>query len=251
MNILKVKNLGKSFNWIKAIDNLNLIIKTWEIIWLIWSNWSWKSTFFNLLTNILNKDCWTKIFNWIDITNKKTFDIANLWVIRTFQDSMALKQITVKENLDIWFKYSKKLTLKNVFLNWKYLKEEQLSHMTKIKEMLEEVWIEEKFNSLAKDLSYWQWKLLEILKVFASDSKLILLDEPFSGLFPEMIKLIKWLIEKLSKKWKTIILVEHNMNLISEICTRVIVLDAWKAIAKWSFNEIKKQEIVIESYLWK
>ena len=164
---------------------------------------------------------------------------------------MALKQITVKENLDIWFKYSKKLTLKNVFLNWKYLKEEQLSHMTKIKEMLEEVWIEEKFNSLAKDLSYWQWKLLEILKVFASDSKLILLDEPFSGLFPEMIKLIKWLIEKLSKKWKTIILVEHNMNLISEICTRVIVLDAWKAIAKWSFNEIKKQEIVIESYLWK
>ena len=114
-----------------------------------------------------------------------------------------------------------------------------------------DVWIDDKLESLAKDLSYGQWKLLKILKIFASDKELILLDEPFSGLFPEMIKLIKTLIEKLSKNWKTIILIEHNMNLISEICDKVFVLDAWKYIAKWKFDKIKKQEIVIKSYLGK
>ena len=251
MKILEVKSLGKAFNWIKAIDDLSFSIDPWEVIWLIWPNWSWKSTLFNLLTSVIGSDNWEVIFNWADITSKKTHEISGLWIVRTFQDSLSLLQMTVKENLDTAFDYTKDISLFNVFFSSKHMNDERWYHLTKIKKMLEEVWISDKLESFAQDLSYWQCKLLEVLKVFASDKQLILLDEPFSGLFPEMIRLIKSLIGKLSKKWKTIILIEHNMNLISEICDRVIVLDAGRCIAEWKFDEVKKEKIVIESYLGK
>lgn len=250
MNLLEIHSLAKSFNWIKAIQDLSFNIKSWEIVGLIGPNGSWKSTLFNLILNIIKKDEWKIIFDWIDISDKKTHEISSLWISRTFQDALPLPQIKVHENLDIAFFYPMWISLSNVFFKWKFLKEEEKAHLSQIRQMLSEVWLEDKMHSLAKDLSYWQWKLLEILKVFASDKKLILLDEPFSGLFPEMINLIKDLIFKLSKKWKTIILIEHNMDLIAEICNKVIVLDAGKKIAEWKFNEVKKQKIVIDSYLW-
>ena len=91
--------------------------------------------------------------------------------------------------------------------------------------LLKEVGIPEKEGVFARDLSYGQGKLLEVLRVMVADAKLILLDEPFSGLFPEMIRLITKLIRDLTEQGKTIILIEHNMKLISEICDEVIVIN--------------------------
>ena len=251
MNLLQVKNISKLFNGVHALENLSFDIRTGEIVGLIGPNGSGKSTFFNVLTNILRKDTGRIIFDGIDITNKPTYQIAKLGIARTFQDAKPLPQITVRENLDIAFDYPVSPSLYSVFAMGKILREEEIQHGEKISELLRKVNLQDKETALAEDLSYGQGKLLEILKIIASDSKLILLDEPFSGLFPEMIRLITGLIKELSIQGKTVVLVEHNMKLISEICDHVIVLDAGKKIAEGKFAEVTKQEVVIESYLGK
>ncbi|KKP38961.1 MAG: ABC transporter, branched-chain amino acid transport system ATP-binding protein [Candidatus Peregrinibacteria bacterium GW2011_GWF2_33_10] len=251
MPILQVKNISKSFNGIHALKDLNFDINKGEIVGLIGPNGSGKSTFFNVLMNVYSKDNGEIFFNNINISNKATHKIAELGISRTFQDSKNCPQIKVNENLDLAFRYKNKISLLNVFFQNKTLKKEEKEHMKKIKFLLKKVGIENKFNALAKNLSYGQSKLLEILKIMASDAELILLDEPFSGLFEEMIKLISKLIIELSKKGKTIILIEHNMKLISEICDKVIVLDAGMKIAEGEFEEVKKTPVVIESYLGK
>ncbi len=251
MELLEIKNISKSFNGIKALNNLSFEVKKGDIIGLIGPNGSGKSTFFNVLMNILKKNNGTAHFKGFDITNLKTYEIASFGISRTFQDSKNLPQISVSENLDIAFQYKNDISLKNVFFKRKKLKEEEKLNATKIKEMLKEFGLEAKFKSFAKNLSYGQSKLLEILKLQASDNELILLDEPFSGLFEEMIKVITKIIRKMTEDGKTIILVEHNMKLISEITDKVIVLDAGTKIAEGKFDEIKKMPIVIESYLGK
>lgn len=249
MALLEVKNVSKSFNGIRALKDLSFDIQKGEIVGLIGPNGSGKSTFFNLLMNAFKKDSGEVIFNDIDISKKPTHHISRLGISRTFQDGKCLPQIKLWENLDLAFRYKNKISLTNVFFRKRKLMEEEKIHKEKIKEMLENLGIESKFHAYAKNLSYGQGKLLEILKVMASDSELILLDEPFSGLFEEMIKIITSLIKELAAKGKTIILVEHNMKLISEICDKVIVLDAGQKIAEGKFEEVKKMQIVIDSYL--
>lgn len=251
MALLEIKNISKSFNGIHALRNLSFEIKKGEIIGLIGPNGSGKSTFFNVLTNAFKKDSGEVYFNGTNISKKPTHHITRLGISRTFQDGKCLPQIKLWENLDLAFRYKNKISLANVFFRKRKLLEEEKIHKEKTKEMLKNVGIENKFNTYAKNLSYGQGKLLEILKVMASDSELILLDEPFSGLFEEMIKIITALIKDLAAKGKTIILVEHNMKLISEICDKVIVLDAGQKIAEGSFDEVKKMQIVIDSYLGK
>ena len=114
---------------------------------------------------------------------------------------------------------------------------------------MKKVGLENKAHTLAQDLSYGQKKLVEILKVMMSEAEMIFLDEPFSGLYPEMIKVITGLIRELVDQGKTIVLVEHNMKLIEEICDRVIVLDFGEKIAEGGFGEVRANKKVIEAYL--
>ena len=119
----------------------------------------------------------------------------------------------------------------------------------KARSLLKKVGLEKHALGLAKDLSYGQSKLIEMLKVIMSESDLVFLDEPFSGLYPEMIKVIQGLIYELVGSGKTIVLVEHNMKLIEEICDHVIVLDFGTKLAEGSFSEVRNNKEVVEAYL--
>lgn len=249
--ILQVENLNKAFGGKKVLQDLNFEIMPGEVVGIIGPNGAGKSTLMNVLLNIIKQDSGKIIFDDYDISNEKTNKITRLGIARSFQDSKPLPQISVHDNIDISFRYNNTIRLKNVFFNRKALKAEEAANLTKIKELLEEVGIPDKLNVQAKDLSYGQGKLIEILKIMVSDSKLVLLDEPFSGLFAEMIKLITAQIRKLAAMGKTIILIEHNMKLIEEICDRVIVLDAGAKIADGTFKEVTSDPTVIESYLGK
>jgi len=251
MSLLQIKNISKSFDGLKALHNLSFNVNDGEIVGVIGPNGAGKSTLFNAIMNHINKDSGDIYFDGINITKKPTHPIAGMGIVRTFQDSQPLPQISVQENLDLAFKYQTDISLVSVFGRHKFLQEEQQVHFTKIKELLHEVGLGSKLNVQAQDLSYGQGKLLEMLKVIASDARLILLDEPFSGLFPEMIKLVTKLIYDLSASGKTILLVEHNMQLIEEICDRVIVMDAGQKIADGDFKTVTKQQNVIDSYLGK
>jgi ABC-type branched-subunit amino acid transport system ATPase component len=249
MSYLKLDKVTKSFGGVKALDNVSFEVKKGEVIGLIGPNGSGKSTLFNAMTSIFPVDSGSIVLDDINTTNKPTHEVARMGVSRTFQDAKPLPQISVADNLDLAFNYPTSINLFNALFRSKRLKEERAANLKHLREMLKEVGIPEKETVLAQDLSYGQGKLLEVLKVMAFDGKLVLLDEPFSGLFPEMIKLITKLIRRLADEGKTIMLVEHNMKLISEICDRVVVLDAGRVIADGKFGKVKNEKIVIESYL--
>lgn len=249
MSYLQIKKITKSFGGVKALDNVSFEVEKGEILGLIGPNGSGKSTLFNAISSIFPVDSGSIVLDGVNITNKPTHMVAKMGLNRTFQDSKPLPQINVAENLDLAYYYPTHINLFNVFFRSKALSEQRTANLKHTADMLTGVGILKKKLVLAGDLSYGQGKLLEILKVIASDGKIILLDEPFSGLFPEMIKLVTGLIQKLAEQGKTIILVEHNMKLISKICDRVVVLDAGKVIAQGDFDMVKRDKLVIESYL--
>lgn len=247
--MLKVKDVNLQLGGLKILNHLTFNVEQGSITGLIGPNGAGKSSFYNALFNLFPANSGSIQFEGIELIGKSPDQVNHLGIARTFQDSKLLPQITVLENLMLSAKYSEPVTLKRVFLGHRILKEEQEANRKKAMELLKKVGLEKKSNALAKNLSYGQSKLIEILKLFMYESKLVLLDEPFSGLFPEMIKVITGLIRELVKSGRTIIFVEHNMKLIAEICDHVVVLDAGQKIAEGTFEEVKSKPVVIEAYL--
>lgn len=247
--MLKVRDLNLHLGGLKILNKLSFDVKEGSITGLIGPNGAGKSSFYNALFNLFSANSGSIKFDDIELIGKTPDEVNHLGIARTFQDSKLLPQITVLENLMLSAKYINPVDLRRVFFDYKKLKEEQKVHQHKAMELLEKVGLEWKAHHLAKNLSYGQSKLIGILKLFMHDSKLVLLDEPFSGLFPEMIKVITGLIRELTKTGRTIMFVEHNMKLIAEICDHVIVLDAGTKIAEGTFDQVKSKQEVIEAYL--
>lgn len=247
--MLEVKNIHLQLGGIKILTDLSFTITPGEVVGLIGPNGAGKSSFFNVLTGVFPVKSGAIYFKNENITGLPSHKIYNRGIARTFQDGKNMPQMTVQENLELACKYHESLFLGKIFSQHTKISKERREHIEKIGALLKQVSIKNKRYHHAQDVSYGQGKLLEILKVILSDSDVILLDEPFSGLFPEMIHLITSLIRNLVAQNKTIIFVEHNMKLVEEICDRVIVLDAGKKIADGSFGEVKKNKEVIEAYL--
>lgn len=247
--MLVVKDLNLQIGGLKILNHLSFKVKQGSITGLIGPNGAGKSTFYNTLFNLLPANSGSIKIDGIELVGKRPDQVSQLGVSRTFQDSQLLPQITVLENLLLGAKYSSQVNLRRVFFDYKNLKEEQKIYKKKARDLLKKVGLENKANVMAKNLSYGQSKLIEILKLFMNENKLVLLDEPFSGLFPEMIKVITDLIYELVKSGRTIIFVEHNMKLIAEICDHIVVLDAGTKIAEGTFDEVKIKPEVIEAYL--
>lgn len=247
--MLKVRDLDLHIGGLKILNNLIFDVKEGSITGLIGPNGAGKSSFYNTLFALFPASSGSIKFEGVELLGKTPDRINHMGISRTFQDSKLLPQITVLENLMMSAKYSSPVNLRRVFFDHKSLTEEQRVNRKRAMELLTKVGLEDKAHRLAENLSYGQSKLIEILKLFMYESKLVLLDEPFSGLFPEMIKVITGLIRELVKSGRTIIFVEHNMRLIAEICDHVIVLDAGRKIAEGTFEHVKSKKEVVQAYL--
>lgn len=247
--MLKVRNLSLHLGGLQILNNLTFDVKEGKVTGLIGPNGAGKSSFYNALFGFFPPNTGSIRWKEIELIGKNAHEINLLGIARTFQDTRLLPQITVLENMMVSARFSAPTTLGRVFFHPLSLKEERKAHEKRALALLKKVGLEGRAHSLAKNLSYGQSKLIEILKLFMGQSELILLDEPFSGLFPEMIKVVTALIRELIASGKAIVFVEHNMKLIAEICDHVIVLDAGAKIAEGTFNQIKKNPTVIEAYL--
>ncbi|PIZ72088.1 ABC transporter ATP-binding protein [Candidatus Peregrinibacteria bacterium CG_4_10_14_0_2_um_filter_43_11] len=247
--MLQVRDLDLHIGGLKILNHLTFDVPDQSITGLIGPNGAGKSMFFNTLFGLFQVNGGSIRFNDVELVGKKPHEISHLGIIRTFQDARLLPQITVLENLLAATRYAEPTTLSRVFFHKKALYQEYLSHVKRAQSLLKRVGLESKIHAMGKDLSYGQTKLIEILKLFMADNQVILLDEPFSGLFPEMIKIITELILELVKSGRTIMLVEHNMKLISEVCNHVIVMDAGTTIASGTFSQIRSKSAVAEAYL--
>lgn len=239
---LEIKNLYKHFDGIKAVDHLSLVFAPSKITGLIGPNGSGKSTLINLLTGVLPYDTGVIIIGGKSrITKMNSYNVASHGITRTFQDVRLFEQLQVLDNVLVV------LTSRNV--RDAFFEKHKKCHVKKAKEVLEKMGLWKKRNELVASLSYGQRKLLEIARSLAMDTDTYFFDEPFAGLFPEMIKVVVSVLQELRDKGKTVVLVEHNMDLIRELCDHCIVLDDGKLLAEGNPHKVLSQRNVIEAYL--
>ena len=248
--MLRLENVHKSFGGIVALHGVSFDVEPLSITGLIGPNGSGKSTSFNVISGFYGKDRGEIYFQGKKIEDIEPYRIAMMGIGRTFQISEAPEKMTVLENLLLAPKKQIGEGVFDVFLHPKKIKKEDRKHLKNAFEILELIQLHDLRNEYAGNLSGGQKKLLSLGRILMSDPMLILLDEPTAGVNPTLIKDLIVAIKNLrDEKGKTILLVEHNMKVISEICDRVIVLDFGKKIAEGTPEEIQKNEKVLEAYL--
>ncbi|MFA6376426.1 MAG: ATP-binding cassette domain-containing protein [Candidatus Paceibacterota bacterium] len=216
MAILEIDNLSKSFGGVRSVDSLSLRITKGTITGIIGPNGTGKTTLMNLISGTLSAETGTIMVDGKIVSNQKPWMIAGAGVVRTFQITRLFEQMTVLDNV------LTVMTQKNVFAS---LFDKKKSHyLERAKNALARVGLLEKDNQLAANLSYGQRRLLEIARVVASDAQIILLDEPFSGLYPAMAQTVAGILKDLKSQGKTIIFIEHNIELARELCDYLFVM---------------------------
>jgi ABC-type branched-subunit amino acid transport system ATPase component len=248
MPLLATKNLSKHFDGVYAVNKLSISFEAGKITSVIGPNGSGKSTLINVLTGMHPIDGGeVLVAGTTSLTRIRAYEVPLFGMTRTFQDVRLFEQMPVLDNILVV------LTERSI---WRSLFEKHDAfHLEKAEEVLKKVGLWEKRSELAKNLSYGQRKLLEIARIMAmihsgvGDINVIFFDEPFAGLFPEMVKIVVACMKDLREKGKTVILVEHNMDLIRELSDYLYVLDAGQLLAEGKPSEVLAQKDVVEAYL--
>jgi branched-chain amino acid transport system ATP-binding protein len=241
--ILETNRLSKNFRGFTAVNEVNLKVQRGHIHALIGPNGAGKTTCFNLLTKFLVPTSGTIVFNGRDITAAKPAQIARQGIIRSFQISAVFPHLTVLQNVRIGLQRA----LGTSFHFWK--SENSLSCLNdKAMQLLAEVDLREFADTTTVDLPYGRKRALEIATTLAMEPELMLLDEPTQGMGHEDVGRVTELIKKVAAG-RTILMVEHNMNVVSGICDKISVLQRGALLAEGSYDEVSNNPQVMEAYM--
>ena len=241
--ILETRNLTKEFKGFTAVNDVNLQVQRGHIHALIGPNGAGKTTCFNLLTKFLVPTSGQILFNGKDITGAKPAEIARMGVIRSFQISAVFPHLTVLQNVRIGLQRE----LGNSFHFWQ--SEKSLSKLNdRAMELLAEVDLSAFADTITVDMPYGRKRALEIATTLAMQPELMLLDEPTQGMGHEDVHRVTELIKKVSAG-RTILMVEHNMNVVSGICDKISVLQRGAMLAEGTYAEVSKNPQVMEAYM--
>ena len=238
---LQTDGISKHFGAVRAVDELSLSIPRQGTTSIVGPNGSGKSTLVNLLSGVLPLDGGMVIIDGVGLRVVRAHETPAHGLTRTFQEVRLFDQITVWDNIMVV------LTERRLFPS--LLERVKPATRQKAQHILESVGMWEKRDSLAMDLSYGQRKLLEIGRVMAMDVQTYLFDEPFAGLFPQMVERVKDIMKQMRADGYTIVFVSHNMEIVRELSDRIIVLDNGALLAAGDVEPVLGNEEVIEAYL--
>ena len=248
--ILDISNLSKNFGGLSAVKNCSLKIKKGTITGIIGPNGSGKSTLFNLIAGSLKPNDGKVMFNNKNITGLPSYELFSRGILRTFQIAHEFTNLTVLENLMMVPSNQSGENLINALFMRKKFKSEENEIRNKAYEVIEFLNLKHLANELAGNLSGGQKKLLELGRTMMVDSKLVLLDEVGAGVNRTLLKDLGTAILRLNKeKGYTFCMIEHDMDFISRMCNPVIVLSEGSVLFQGTPEEVKNNELVIESYL--
>lgn len=250
MAILKLENISQEFGGLRALDSVNLQIQQQEIFGIIGPNGAGKTTLFNIITGIYVPTEGNLIFKEQRLNKLPAFGIARLGIGRTFQNIRLFNKLSVLDNVRVGSHGVTKSTFLEGMLGLPTARREEKEILESSRRLLQLVGLDNKEQEYAENLSYGEQRRLEIARAMALKPSLLLLDEPAAGMNAGEKEDLMKLIRQIRDDGKlTIILVEHDMNLVMNICERIAVFNYGRKIAEGTPDEIKNNERVIESYL--
>lgn len=250
MALLETKNLGISFGGLRAVNAFDISVEKGQLYGLIGPNGAGKTTIFNLLTGVYQPDEGAILLDGVNLTGKKTIDICKAGIARTFQNIRLFGDMTVLDNVKVGlhnhYTYS---TLEGILRLPRYHKVEKEMN-EKAMELLKVFGLDEYADYKAENLPYGQQRKLEIARAMATAPKLLLLDEPAAGMNPNETKELMDMIGFVRDHFDmTILLIEHDMKLVSGICEKLTVLNFGEVLAQGDTQEVLNNPEVITAYL--
>ena len=238
---LETQEISKHFGAVEAVDQLSMAINRKGMTSIIGPNGSGKSTLVNLLSGTLHLDRGMVIIDGVGLKVVKAHENRTHGLTRTFQEVRLFDQLSVWDNIMVV------LTKRPIFSAM--VERAKPSYRKKAASVLKDVGMWEKRDALAMNLSYGQRKLLEIGRALALDVSTYLFDEPFAGLFPQMLEQVKAIMKRMRDQGHSIIFISHNMDIVRELSDHTFVLDSGTLLAEGEVEEVLSRSDVIEVYL--
>ncbi|MDY3920394.1 MAG: ABC transporter ATP-binding protein [Candidatus Limivivens sp.] len=250
MAMLEVKNLGISFGGLRAVNGFNVTIEKGQLYGLIGPNGAGKTTVFNLLTGVYKPDTGTILLDGQDITGKKTIEISKAGIARTFQNIRLFSNMTVMDNVKVGLHNHHVYSAVSGILHLPSYRREEKIMDEKALELLKVFELDGEAENLASNLPYGKQRKLEIARALATDPKLLLLDEPAAGMNPNETQALMDMIRFVRDHFDmTILLIEHDMKLVSGICEELSVLNFGEVLAQGKTEAVLNNPQVITAYL--
>jgi branched-chain amino acid transport system ATP-binding protein len=238
------------FGGLRAVSDFSMTLRQGELVGLIGPNGAGKTTVFNMLTGLAEATSGRIYFMGEDVTRRKPSEINYMGVARTFQNIRLFTNLSVLDNVRIAFRGERPYSMTEALLRAGRYSTQEDQICRKSMEFLRLFGLEDRASEIAGKLPYGAQRRLEMARALATKPRLLLLDEPAAGMNPqetqELLELIRWIHERFDL---TVLLIEHDMNLVMKLCQRIIVLDYGVTIADGSPAEIVKNRRVIEAYL--
>ncbi len=249
MSLLSLRNLTKTFGGLLAVNSVSFDVEEGGIIGLIGPNGAGKTTVFNLITGNYQPDSGELFFDVRSLRNRKPSQIVEMGIARTFQTIRLFPTMTALENVLAGCHCRMRSGLISSMLHTPHQRREERHALERAMKELEFVRLADLHNQAARNLSYGQQRLLEIARALASDPSLIILDEPAGGMNHQETDELTHTIRAIRARGITVLLIEHDMSLVMQVCEKLVVLEYGTVIAQGKPEEIRRGPRVIEAYL--
>jgi branched-chain amino acid transport system ATP-binding protein len=245
--LLEIKGLTKQFGGLTAVSKFDMFVDQGEIVGLIGPNGAGKSTVFNMVTGVYPPTDGHVIFEGMDITYKKPHQVAALGIGRTFQLNPLFGDFTVLENVSTSFHLRPRSGLLSIYFNTSTYRRNEAQILEESLKILNVVGLDKVKDELARNLPHGYQKMLGVARALATRPKLLLLDEPLGGMSPEEIDFTLKAIRKMRDQGMTVLIVEHNMQIL-DLCDRVVVISFGQKICEGSPKQVREDKEVIRAY---